>query len=108
MQFKRPSCKKTLTLVLMGGGGWLNPGFLKIAFTKKPSPRHFDTPVNSWFWLYFIVQKNPKEFVKKKFYYITETKWTSLSWRPIQNVTSNDRGIGNAQLLRIKKIIMGI
>ena len=30
-----------------------------------------------------------------------------MSRNPVKNVTSNDRGIGNAQLWRVKKIIMG-
>ena len=45
------------------------------------------------------------------FYYINGTKLTSLSSRPIHNVTSKDRGIGegdNVQNSNEVKIIRGV
>jgi len=53
----------------------------------------------------FYRAKKPKSLVYKKFYYINETKWTSLSRRPIKNLPSNGRGIGNAQLWRAKRLL---
>ena len=58
--------------------------------------------------IFYCARRNPKNLVYIKFYYINLTKLTSLSRRPIQNVTSNDRGIGNAQLWMVKKIIKSL
>ena len=101
--FSWPRYFRYLNLSFDEGGGWFYLDFFKNPFTKNyPFLDH--TLRHPCKFLILSCKKNSKKFSILK---VLLYKWDKI-YLFEQEASANDRVIGNAQLCRVKKIIMGI